>query len=186
MVPDTCLRLKTVLKALDDIIAPVIPKDASFAHDQLGLIRKSLQLAIDQIPYEYAFMVQDARDHLALAGRLAECIAPDDAMRARLAAASAEVSARIPEAQPDPPALDRSLRALKQNLEDAVDALCQSRQGDELRAVEQIVLDHSAARITMERAWTIATGFETDPSAIPPIAELLYPEGKHEGGSQAG
>lgn len=180
MVPDTRLRLKTVLKALDDIIAPALPKDAGFALDQLALIRKSLQLAIDQIPYEYAFMVQDARDHLALANKLSACIAPDDAMRARISAASAEVRDRLPAAQPDLPSLDGSLRALKQDLEDAVDALCRDRQGEDLRAVEQIVLDHSAARITMERAWTIATGFETDPSAIPPIAELLYPEGKRE------
>lgn len=179
MVPDTCLRLKTVLKALDDIIAPALPKDAGFALDQLGLIRKSLQLAIDQIPYEYAFMVQDARDHLALADRLSACMAPNDAMRVRIAATSAEVRSRLPAKQPDPPSLERSLRALKQDLEDTVDKLCQDRQGEDLRAVEMIVLDHSAARITMERAWTIATGFEADPSVIPPIAELLYPEGKH-------
>jgi hypothetical protein len=173
MVPDTTLRLKTVLKALDDIITPAIPQDADFAHEQLGLIKASLGLVIDQIPFEYAFMVQDARDHLALADKLSTFIAGDEASKARLLQASGDVRATLPAVPPAVPRLGRRLRDLKQVLEDAVDELCARRQGEELCAIERIVLDHSAARTIMERSWTIATGFETDPDAIPPIRELL-------------
>lgn len=175
MVPDTCLRLRTVLKALDDIVTPALPSDAGFAHEQLGLIKKSLQLAIDQIPHEYAFMVRDARDHLALARQLSSYIAPGSALQVRLAGSSGELEAGLPESRPNIPVLEQNLRALKQDLEDAVNELCRDRQAEELDAIERLVLDHSTVRITIERAWTIATGFETDPSTIPPIANLLYP-----------
>ena len=175
MVPDTCLRLRTVLKALDDIVTPALPSDAGFAHEQLGMIKKSLQLAIDQIPHEYAFMVQDARDHLALAGQLSPYIAPGSALQLRLGESFRELEATLPAFRPNIPVLEQSLRALKQDVEDIVNELCRDRQAEELGAIERLVLDHSARRVMMERAWTIATGFETDPSAIPPIADLLYP-----------
>ena len=175
MVPDTCLRLRTVLKALDDIITPALPDDAGFAHEQLALIKKSLEVAIDQIPHEYAFMVHDAQDHLVLADQLSPYLAPGSALRLALAASSKELEASLPAARPNIPVLEQSLRALKQHLEDIVDELCRDRQADELVAIERLVLDHSAGRVTLERAWTIATGFETDPSAIPLIADLLYP-----------
>ena len=174
MVPDTCLRLRTVLKALDDIVTPALAPDAGFAHEQLALIKKSLQLAIDQIPHEYAFMVRDAQDHLALAGDLAPWLEPGSALQARLAGSTRHIEAILPATLPDLPALERGLRALKQDMEDAVDGLCTDRKAAELNAIERLVLDHSARRIEMERAWTIATGFEKDPSALPPVADLIY------------
>ena len=61
-----------------------------------------------------------------------------------------------------------------QDVEDAVNELCRDRQAEELDAIERLVLDHSVGRITIERAWTIATGFETDPFSIPAVTELLY------------
>lgn len=173
MVPDTCLRLRTVLKALDDIITPALPGEAGFAHEQLALIKKSVQLVIDQIPQEYAFMVRDAQDHLALAGGISLHLTPGSAWHTRITGSSAQVQNHLPATVPDVGALEQELRTLKQDLEDAVNELCHSLQGAELAAIEQLVLDHSANRIVMERAWTIGTGFETDPAAIPPIAELL-------------
>ncbi|MES2492521.1 MAG: hypothetical protein V4579_04475 [Pseudomonadota bacterium] len=174
MVPDTCLRLRTCLKALDDIVTPALAPDAGFAHEQLALIKKSLQLAIDQIPYEYVFMVRDAQDHLVLARDLAPYVESGGALEARLAGSAGVIAALLPAALPDLPELKQRLRTLKQDVEDTVDGLCTDRTGTELNAIERLVLDHSARRIEMERAWTIATGFEIDPSAIPPVVELIY------------
>jgi len=174
VVPDTCLRLRTVLKALDDIVTPALPAEAAFAHEQLALIRKSVELAIAQIPHEYAFMARDAQDHLALAGALAAYLGPDSPHRPRLAATAAAVAAVAPADMPRTQLLEQRLRALKQDLEDAVDQLCTSLAPSELAAVQQLVLDHSARRIELERAWTVATGFERDPGAIPAVTDLLY------------
>ncbi len=174
MVPDTCLRLRTVLKALDDIVTPALPQEAGFAHEQLALIKKSLQLAIDQIPHETAFLVRDAQDHLALAHDLARYLEPAGQLQSRLARSTVQVEAILPADVPDVSALGEALRTLKQDLEDAVDGLCAKRTAAELVAIERLVLDHSARRIEMERAWTIATGFERDPSAIPPVSNLIY------------
>lgn len=176
MVPDTTLRLRTALKALEDIVSPALPAEAAFAHEQLALIRKSLQLVIDQIPHEYAFMVKDAHDHLALAQGLVPRISCEDSLRAKLVASAGKVSELLPASVPVVPALVENLRALKQELEDAVDTLCATSTGAELAEIEQLVLDHSARRIIMERAWTVATGFETEPSVIPPVTELVYRE----------
>ncbi len=173
MVPDTCLRLATVLKALDDIVTPALPSEAGFAHEQLALIKKSVQLAIDQIPHEYAFMVRDAQDQLALARELAPFLEPGTGLQTRLDGSTGQLAAMLPAALPDVPALKQGLRTVKQDMEDAVNRLCTDPKAD-LTRIERLVLDHSARRIMMERAWTIATGFEKDPSALPPVAELIY------------
>lgn len=174
MVPDTCLRLRAAIKAIDDIVIPALPPEAGFAHEQLALVRNSLKLAIDHIPHEYAFTVQDARDHLHFAADIAARVGPEGDVAARIARSSEEVRALLPADIPYTPALEERLRTLKQDLEDAVGEMCADGSRSDLHDVETLVLAFSARRIEFERAWNLATGFESDPSVIPDFAQLIY------------
>lgn len=174
MVPDTCLRLSAVVKALDDIITPALPPEASFAHEQLALIKASIRIAIDQIPHEQAFAVRDAQDCLALARSLAPFLPSASTDGQRLHEAIDRMGAATPSAIVDRPDFERHLRAFKCTLESVSESLCAKATGDALREIQALILDHSARQTLRERAWAKATGFELDPAAIPPVETLIY------------
>ena len=176
MVPDTSLRLSAVVKALQDIITPALPAEARFAHEQLELIKKSIQIAIDQIPHEHAFAVRDAQDYMALAKRLIDYVEPETQPRERLASLIARGDSIVPTCIPDRPEFEVFLRQLKREIEAVVEMLCGQPAGSAQRDVQMLVLDHCARQTLRERAWTIATGFESDPNAVPPVAALIYGE----------
>ena len=174
MVPDTRLRLTTVVKALDDIITPALPAEAVFAHEQLALIKKSISIAIEQIVHEYAFTVRDAKEYLALAEALTSHMADNHPVRPKLADTRERGHRIVPETIPDRPAVEAYLHSLKSDVEVAVEVLFTDTKGKDMRAVEALILDHGAGQTLRERAWTISTGFEKDPASIPPVTDLIY------------
>lgn len=176
MVPDSCLRLTAVVKALEDIITPALPAEARFAHEQLALIKKSIRIAIDHIPHEQAFMARDAQDYLALAQSLIGHVSPGTDQHEQLSALIARGEAIVPASIPNRPEFELFLRQLRREVETAVEMLCGQPAGSGLREVQLLVLDHCARQTLRERAWTIATGFESNPGAIPPVETLLYGE----------
>ena len=177
MVPDTRLRLTTVVKALDDIITPALPAGAVFAHEQLALIKKSIGIAIEQIVHEYAFTVRDAKEYLALADALTSHMADNNPVRQKLVDAQERGRQIVPETIPDRPAVEAYLHSLKNDVEVAVEVLFADAKLKDMRAVEALILDHSARQTLRERAWTISTGFEKDPASVPPVTGLIYDDG---------
>ena len=158
MVPDTRLRLSTAVKALDDIIAPALPQDARFAHEQLALIRRSVQIAIDQITHEYAFAVRDALDYLDLADALAGHVASDDPVGAALRSVVAKGRETVPERVPDRPGVEHYLRDLKKAVETTVETLCATRDGEDLRAIQLLGRQFVLGRIA--RQFAIGQGLD--------------------------
>lgn len=176
MVPDTRLRLATLAKALADIIAPALPADAGFARDQLALITKSLAIVIGQIGHEHAFTVRDAMDYHRLAADLAARL-PDVPARRALEHVCAASRGIVPEAIPDRAELEAHVRDLRGAIEAAMADVVAENDPALRHELSMLVLDHSTRQTLRERAWAIDTGFESDPSAVPPVETLIYGDG---------
>ncbi|WP_404477952.1 hypothetical protein [Novosphingobium sp. BL-52-GroH] len=174
MVPDTRMRLATILKALNDIVGPAIPAEATFVHEQLALICKSLAIAIDHSAHEYAFVVCDAADVMSLARDLLAVMAEDFPGRTQLADLVARGEKVVPGSMPDHIGLEGFLRELKLAIETTTADLFTDPEDGRLRQMQRLILDHGDRQTLRERSWTIATGFESDARNIPPIEVLLY------------
>lgn len=176
MVPDTRMRLAAVAKALDDIITPVIPADAQFALEQLALIKRSISIVMDQIPHEYGFIIRDAQDYVQLAADLAVRMPEDSPARSRLMEGAVRGDAIIPAEVPDRLMVESYLRGLKQDVENAVEEICALPDKNRRRALSRMILDHSERQTLRERVWVAATGFDTDPQALPSVETVIYGE----------
>lgn len=176
MVPDTSLRLAAMQKALEDIIAPILPPDADFAREQLALIVRSLALVRKQIPHEYAFHVHDARTFSAFGREVAACLPARHPAHGSLAGAIERVGAIVPPVVPDRIGLEDAVRTLRLEIEQVV-----SEAGEDpatLHALGPVVLAHTRRQTLLERAWVVDTGFDRDPANLPPPEAILYSAGE--------
>lgn len=171
MVPDIALRLSATLKALEDVITPAISQEADLAREQLELVKRSIALVIDQLPFEYAYLAQDANADRALARELASFFPPGHAMQAELLDAVRDSENTLPLATRDARDLARCWRSLKSVLEEAVSALAKDMGTSGSSALTEVILRYSETRNVRERAWIAATGFDPDPESLPGIAE---------------
>lgn len=172
MVPDTVLRLAAVQKALEDIIRPILPEDASFAQEQLVLMIKSLDLIRKQIPHEYAFHVRDAHAFADFGRDVIAALPEDDAGRRAIGEAIEAVEAVAPRAVPDRTALESRLHTLRAAIEQAVEQGAGNRAG--LAELWPIVLAHTERQTLLERLWVVDTGFDTAPDELPTLEAALY------------
>lgn len=172
MVPDTKLRLSAVLKALDDVIAPAIGVEFSFAQEQLELIRKSIGIVLEQIPYEYGFVVRDAQDTLELVKSIVSKYPDNQEINRRLQESAARVQAMLPEQLPDRISLEDRLHDLKRDLENAVNTLAADPREASKGEIARIVIAYTERRTIFERAWVRATGFDPEPDSLPSLQDV--------------
>lgn len=176
MVPDTVLRLAAVAKALEDIILPALPKDASFAHEQLALIVKSIALVGKQIPHEYAMHVHDARAFVEFGRDIVAQLPADHAARKAIEMSIADVEAVAPAEIPRREKLERSVRALRAAIEQAVETA--GADPAIFAAIGPAVLEHTERQTKLERLWVVDTGFDPDPESLPSLGGVLYDDAR--------
>ena len=174
MVPDTRLRLAAVLKALDDVITPAISKESGVAQEQLSLIKKSIALVREQIPYEFGFIVRDALDFQGLAQALAVQFPAGDAVRVSLEAAVARGAGSVPDIVPDRPALEGHVLALRYEIDRAVEMASAGADGARRARIADIVIRHSEHQTLRERVWVAETGFDRNIAELPSKAEAIF------------
>ena len=172
MVPDTKLRLSAVLKALDDVIAPAIGEESGFAREQLELIKKSIGIVIEQIPYEYGFLIRDALDTLELVKNICLKYRENQNVTALLQDSAARVEALLPGRVPDRITLEESLGELKRDLEQAVNTLAADPKEASHGEIARIVIAYTERRTIFERTWVRGTGFDPDPDSLPSLEEV--------------
>jgi hypothetical protein len=172
MAPDTRLRLAAVKKGLEDIIAPLIPADAAFAQEQLGLILRSIEIVRDQIPHEDAFLIHDAHAFAALGRELLELAEGQGAVLQPLRDAIDDVEAAVPHAAVPRAKVEGCAQAVRQRIEEAVDTLGQDPAM--LAKIGPSVLRFTRRQTELERRWVVATGFDPAPADLPALDTFLY------------
>lgn len=168
MVPETTLRLKAALKALEDVVSPALGQDSALAIEQLELVKRTLALVIEQIPLEPAYMATDAGRDRQLARDLCELLPADHPMRATIAQAVSESEDAFPASVLDTRGIAKAWLDLKQALEHVMPVVA-DEAGTE-GAIFDVMLRYSESRNLAERAWVSATGFDPEPDSLPSMA----------------
>lgn len=156
MIPEIDVQLAAVIKALGDNVAPALDPANPMAAEQLHLAMATLAIVRQRLPDLHANLRRDLAEAIALAGRIGAASGAAEAVLA-----SPESSAQR---------LESEVRALKEAITARIDAV--RGTADEAR-VARAVMDAAQGPILRWRSWASGMGFEPDPAAVPPLADLL-------------
>lgn len=173
-------QLKTVIKALTDVVLPAVDANNKLAQEQARLVIGMLQLVALRQPLMYRYERDELARFLALAASL------QDETRAQPVAAQAsralaevvtigtDVLAR---ARAEPAELESANFALREKIGALVTASCADDPGNDnsarLKAIGAKVTAHAKAQLLRERSWLLMQGWEADPQALPTIEALI-------------
>jgi len=175
MQPGYDLRIYTMIKALTDTVLPAVDSGNRAAVEQLHLVIGSLKLLRDQIDYAHWFEVADARSIVRLIGQLA---AEVDLPAVRTAQGRAVDLLAIAERHDVPLTTIRDANAeLRSAIRTIIEDAQASSDASDRRRVQSLVLAHSEAQISRERAFIAATGFDVFPDTLQSIEESLLAAG---------
>ncbi len=162
MIPPIELRLRSLMRAVSEVILPAIDPANSLAQEQARLLLGHLHAISLQLGHEAALVEKD-----------------DEAARqlAYVLLASAGGGAHTGAAQA---ALALAVNGERHGLLEAIDAFVLASGVDGSEACREsslrLVLDAARAAAWRGRAWFRAMGFEPDPAALPDIPTLLATE----------
>jgi hypothetical protein len=156
MIPEIDVQLAAVIKALGDNVAPALDAANPMAAEQLQLAMATLAIVRQRLPDLHANVRQDLAEAIALASRIGA------------EARGAEAVLASPESSPQ--RLEIEVRALKEAITARIDG---SRGTPDQAQVAQAVMEAAQGPILRWRSWASGMGFEPDPAAVPPLADLL-------------
>lgn len=169
MNPDIDLRLKSILKALSDVILPALPASERVARDQANLVIGHLTIIAEQWQHALEFELENLAQACVLAGELAGMnfdSALGDDLKAALSAAET---------------VDRSdyqvVTEIHRVLKGVIDRLIAAdhRSAPMPPAMLAAVLRYNRRRAPRERVWHRAAGLDPDAASLPSIASLFRP-----------
>lgn len=161
MNPDMDLRLKSVMKALAEVILPALPPEQRMARDQANLALGHLALLAEQWPYALRYELESLDECLELANALTPQVRDP-----HLAAALTDGVARAADvARDDYAAVSAALHAVKAS----IDCALADGEGEAplSAAVLDAVLRYNARRAPRERSWHRASGLDPDGPRLP-------------------
>jgi hypothetical protein len=167
MNPDLDLRLKSVLKALSDVILPALPASERLARDQANLVIGHLSIIAEHWQYALKFELENLALACALAGELAglnfEATLGDELIVTLAAAEDVDRSDYA------------AVTAIHRTLKLIIDRLIATQQHAAPMPREMIdaVLRYNQRRATRERVWHRAAGLDPDAASLPPITSLF-------------
>lgn len=170
------IQIKSVLKAMTDVILPALDPANQLAQEQVRLCMGLLDLLSRQLPLQYRFDCDELTRLRAMGEQLLPLAdrqtvdagtlqALDDAVRT-----SGDVLAR---AKADPAEIVESVRTLRAVTGAAVRQACAGGVPSDTRRLERVVLDSSREQLLRDRTWLLPQGWESDPKAFAPIESLL-------------
>ncbi len=156
MNPSVKDRLGSVVRALNGVVLPALPKEASLAQEQVMLAMGHIQIILAQIDAAPAFLAEEMTDIEHMGAEIAAAATGDG----ETGMAAAALNTLLADTATDAP------EARTAAVQDAIDLLLQAlaRDGDAAsrQNVRDIVLQHGAARAEKDRRWFAAMGFDID------------------------
>ena len=170
MYPDLDLRLKSVLKALSDVILPAIPSEQRLARDQVNLVIGHLAIVAEHWKHALNYELENLSLACALASEL-RGLSLEPALGNDVIAALTEVAALD---RSDYDAVSGAHRALKAVIERLIAA--DHSRAPLSREIITAVLHYNACRAPRERIWHRGAGLDPDTAKLPPISSLFTRE----------
>lgn len=172
------IQIKSMIKALTDVVLPAVDPVNQLAIEQTRLVIGMLSLMATQLPVQFRF----DRDELQ---RLLDYTAPllgDAAAEPGFAAAQTRLveqhrlGARVLErCTVDPARLLEAVHGLRAAASDLVAAAPATGDAALVARVEGAIMELSRVQLLRDRSLLLPQGWELDPAAVPAIDTLLAP-----------
>lgn len=171
MQPSFDLRIRTMQKALEEVIIPAVDKTNSAAIEQANLVAGSLCLLNEQIDYAHWFAEVDIFSHRELLESLVaacEIELDESASKTLKNALAAAGSWNLPLSE-----LEHHCQLLRNLICDLIETICASEKATLVNEVSAIVVAHSESQLSRERAYVSRTNFDVYPDTLKGIGEAL-------------
>lgn len=167
------IQLRSIIKALSEVVRPAIDPSNGPASEQLHIAVALLTLMEQRLPLQFAFDCDELRRletfgrhlHALAEGRTGPALGEVD----NAADAGSDVLAR---AKADPGEVLAAVRRLRSACGAATTALRQV-EGVDQGGLRDCVLAYSEAQLLRDRSWLKSQGWESDPTALPDIETLI-------------
>jgi len=171
MQPAFDMRIRTMIKAMTELVLPAIATENHAAVEQAKLVTASLGLLMEQFDYSHWFEVADIRSHAQLAKDLGALADVPTAAAARQVADRATKLAdrwdvRLSDVREEGRLLRDAVCAL-------VEALMVLDNVEVRKRTIAMVLDQSNGQILRERSFVAKTNFDVYPETLLPLADAM-------------
>lgn len=170
------LQIKSMIKAMSDVVLPAIDADNKLAQEQGRLVIGMLSLLAKQLPLQFQFDRDELLRLIALAETLYTLAKGGPQVSACVEKMSAAVSAArlaLRQSESGPNGIETALRGLKETTSMVVRAAYIDGNGAAIEKIQEAVLSSSKEQLLRDRAWVLMQGWEPDPEAIPKIESLI-------------
>ncbi len=170
------IQIRSMIKALTDVVIPAVSSDNKLAVEQAQLVVGMLKLMQAQIPLQFRSDLDELKRLVDTAGTLAAIGVTEGETRAALAGVAvvrdraADVLSRC---GADPQELYTSVVQMRASLCALVDACATGGRADERERIDSVLLAMSEAQLLRDRALMKQQRWESDASAPPDIEALL-------------
>jgi hypothetical protein len=174
MLIDDQVRIRSLIRAMQDVIIPSIAPDAQLAIEQAHLVCRHLELMLTQADYAYRLQHAELAHFASMLRDLVACL-PDEA---RVSADAAEVEELLRRANPIAHLAvpdGGTLSGLTKEVREAVDQTLRralSEGGTVGGRASRLVLDYAQRQILRERVAVKTTGFDLDASSQPDLKDV--------------
>jgi hypothetical protein len=166
----TDVGLRAAIRALSDVVAPVVGPEHAQARDQLRLTVDYLAFVVERLPELHRRDRFELSHHLAMAQTVQSALGgqPAPQLQGAIDAGTTMLQLAGPPTQALRQATAKLCAAISAVVRDAAELEAAVR-----REVERSVLHASHERIAFERAWYQPLGLDPDPQDVRPLAEFL-------------
>jgi hypothetical protein len=156
MNPSVRDRLGSVVRALNGVVLPALPKEASLAQEQVMLAMGHIQIILAQMDAAPAFEAEEAAD----LKNMAETVVSSAKGGATTTQAVNDLTAQISRTAAS--SHGERTAALQDGIDAVLSALANDGEPASRSAVTAAVLKQGAVRADKDRRWFAAMGFDID------------------------
>lgn len=170
------LQIKSILKAMTDVVLPAVDPNNKLAQEQVRLCMGLLGLMAKQLPLQFRFDCDELARLSAYAAQLQEMAAGGSQTQAACAALQdcrAQAATVLDRIKASPQDVENAVRALREATGSVITGVFHDGDADAQQRVQKATLEMSREQLLRDRAWVITQGWEPDPKAVPPLDSLL-------------
>lgn len=171
MQPGIDLRMRTMIKALAEVVMPAIDPANRMAMEQAGVILGSMTMLREQIDYAHWYEVTELSSLLRLAIDLKRIAGLD--LPAELTTAIDTGTLKLRRSDLRLSQLREANVSLREAISLSVEAAYAHPRQEILKAVQSLVLEHSHEQLGRERAYVAGTKWDGFPESLQSIEASL-------------
>lgn len=166
MVPDHALRLRSMLRAMLEVIIPAIEPAQKLALDQATIVAGNIRLLLEQSGHTADYQHMELREYRGLGLELLGLLAntPERTAHRQLFSGSEPT---------EETALANVLLLTKQAVDELLKAALDHQDASQRASAAKYVLLQAESQLRRERSWFAAAGFELDRKALPSIEDVM-------------